>query len=133
MLQEFREPTGIRKMLGTARMIRGRNVAIEVAAAGAGFSGKKSDEGQANPKSESKWLQELLFGVLERGIDGIDGGDGQTGTSKLRIARWMESTPKLGREQCDSNDERAWLELSCGPGCLFAMFRVRSARPFLFA
>src|SRR5258706_16326136 len=105
MLQEFREPTGIRKMLGTARMIRGRNVAIEVAAAGAGFSGKKSDEGQANPKSESKWLQELLLGVLERRMDGIDGGDGQTVTSKLRIARWMESTPKLRREQCDSNPD----------------------------
>jgi len=59
---------------------------VEVAAAGAGFSGKKSDEGQANPKSESKWLEELLFGVQKRGIDGIDGGDGQTDTSELRIA-----------------------------------------------
>ena len=59
---------------------------MEVAAAGAGFSGKKSDEGQANPKSESKWLEELLLGVQKRGIDGIDGGDGQTDTSELRIA-----------------------------------------------
>ena len=48
------------------------------ASTGAEFSGEKTDNGEAHPLGKAKRLQELLFGMLKRGGNGIHGRNGQS-------------------------------------------------------
>ena len=68
---------------------------IEIASsAGTYFSSEKSDERQARPLAKAEGLQELLFGVMEGRIYGVNGQDRQ-GHPELAItdhANYSESS-----------------------------------------
>ncbi len=54
----------------------GRDIEVTVAAAAAHFASEQSDEGEARPLSKAEGIEDLLFGVLDGGIDGVNGGVG---------------------------------------------------------
>src|SRR5271157_776748 len=70
-------------MFRSMRVMRRGHIEIGVAPAGTEFSGQKTDKGEAQPLGEAEGLQELLFGVLKRGRDGIHGGNRQRTNLRL--------------------------------------------------
>ena len=79
-------------------------IEIKVASsAGTHFSGEKSHESQACPLAKTKRLQELLFGVMEGRVYGVDGRDrqGHPGLPITNQANYSENAnSSISRKVC---------------------------------
>jgi hypothetical protein len=60
---------------------------IEVISTGTYLASQQSDKRKTGPLAETEWPKELLFGVLKRRIDDVDGRAWQARTSTFLMAR----------------------------------------------
>ena len=62
----------------------GAEGATEIAAAYVKFTSQQARQGQPKPLPQPNAREYLLPGMIEGGLDGVDGGDGHSKTSLLR-------------------------------------------------
>ena len=74
--------SGQRERLSAAGTRRWSEAAATVASPRAEFTGKKAHQRKLRPLSRAEWVEQLLFGVVKSGTNGIDRGNRQAHTSR---------------------------------------------------